>query len=544
MRWETKRAKFSALLSSFKSSIGGNVEYIPVFVSLTNSSRMKHLVKDLNGRKPGGHRLDTTNVDGVGTTSGGGNDGCISQQDSICCMLRKNGFVRDQLLKAMVVYDEADQDVNINVSDDTVAEGINKVTKAIFTDPRAVGKLDDVYGDVLEANSFFDLFTANLDVTATPHSLLYSKRDLTSRKIQRLITGSPSKHGFQYETRLGWKSKLIDRMDVQGEDGVPLMIDHMLADTGRNRHAAVVDKTVKQKADQRTQALRYAARYGDHRLITATWSADGVSVFTRYDVDDNANDEEIDSDDEGGMARNQELEVVESAFNFPGALKTSPDFITLYLAPEDTWRDGDEQPRCDTWETEDGLRSRLGRAGGRFKFATEEITKAKASAESTERTASDGSVETLYNGWREVVLEERVRAEVKKNNEAILRDVVAKTRKTTIAIYTDDRGSYPMFIDRLNKVMVPVEGKPHLSAYSDLKLNTVVFGKDIMDRGVTVKGATSHACDLTDMYVRVEAHYTLLIQVCGRLCGNHYHKKCNQCENLHNQVRSYYLPTA
>lgn len=525
--------EFDKLLSSFVGEKKNEGIIVPVFVSLSNVGRIKVLAK----RSP------------VKDAMGGGNEGVDDGKDSVCCMLRKKGLVDVKgggRLKAMIVYDEADQNINGNVDqtgkdadDDTEGlGGTNKKTKAMFVAPVTVGQLEDSYGEVLTAHCLFELFSATLDVTATPFSLFFSGRDLTSRTNTGIITGSPSKYGFQYVKRPNWKSKFIDCMEVpHDDDGVKWMIDDMQRRDKpiRSRFAAVIDKTTRQKVDQRTHALRYAARYGESQLITSTWSADGVSVFTR-DKDeeeyDDSDDEESDdgessnSDAEGGcekvgtdrdarrLAKGEALSLVHDAFNVE--MQTNPELITMYKLPLGT-----------EWQTAEELTATVLGDNPKEKAAKtkDAIDAAKARAKTTS-LEEDGpplfnmSIEGERELWEtETGLEARVRDEIERDAKDLIEAAKQSAAKTTIAEYRDAAGSYPLFIDRFHKEL----------ALKSKVVNTVVFGKDIMDRGVTVKGAKTHSCGLTDMYVCVDSHCTLVIQVCGRLCGNNYHDCDKRC---------------
>lgn len=470
-------AVFDDMLKSFSTNDGGDIPFIPVFVSLTNSRRMKHLVKPV-GRSVGG-------------------------KDTVCCMLRKHGFTAagEKLrLKALVIFDEADQNINASVDgDDVLVIGPNNITRALFVTKRAVGESGDGYGDIVEANNFFDLFSATVDVTATPHSLVYGKRDLSNRKVCRIITGRPSKHGFQYEKRADWESKLIDRMEVQASNGLSSMIDHMVAnsevansDQVRNRHAAVISSDITRVVDQRTQALHFAAKYASRDLITATWSGkDGLSVFTRCDAEGVGEDMSIDFD--SSIA----LKLVHKSFNLTHQNSVDGEVVRMYRGAGGT-----------AWETEAEFGKRIRR---------------------TVQPAEDGIASDVAGARPQMMTDNEIQGKVG--------EAKASSETVTIAVYTNQRSTYPAFIDDF-ATAIPVVAHEEHTAPEEMRVNTVVFGKDMMDRGVTVKGAHSHACALTDMYVHVETHYTLLVQVCGRLCGNHYHA-CGACRGHGNQVRTF-----
>lgn len=59
-------------------------------------------------------------------------------------------------------------------------------------------------------------------------------------------------------------------------------------------------------------------------------------------------------------------------------------------------------------------------------------------------------------------------------------------------------GSYPECIERFHKEQNALSKERQRKGPEEILVNAVVFGKDIMDRGVTVKGAISHACGLTE----------------------------------------------
>lgn len=463
--------EFDGFLESFSNSDGGDIPFIPVFVSLTNFTRIKHLVKS------------------VDSPAGG--------KDTVCCMLRKHGFTMGRKrLKAMVVFDEADQNINASVDGDdgVVLIGTNKITRALFLEKRAVGKSGDGYGDIVEADNLFDIFSATVDVTATPHSLVYGKRDLRKRVVRRIITGSPSKHGFQYERRPDWKSKLIDRMEVHAGNGLSSMIDHMVAnsDKVRVRHAAVISSDITRVAEQRIQALHYAAKYASEELITATWSGkDGVSIFTRCNVEVSGNDVSIDLEDDSSIA----LKLVHKAFNLTAQNTTAGNVIRMYCGTGAT-----------AWETAEGFEKRI---------------------RSTVQSAED-RIPAAGADARLPMTKCEIQGEVDKAK--------ASSQMVTVAAYTAQSGTYPTFIDDFFTAMKVVADDEGITR-KEMRVNTVVFGKDMMDRGVPVKGAISHACDLTDMYVQVEAHYTLLVQVCGRLCGNNYHPCGGSCPDHGDQVQ-------
>ena len=523
--------KFAGLVSSFKDEENNSVNFVPVFVSLSNVSRIEALVHDA-----GGGDAEKVNDDG---------------KESICCMLRRHRLVDAvggdgelRRLKAMIVFDEADQIINGNVDqsgkntgdDDDDDDGggnedpggaINKKTQSMFMKPRTVGRPEDGHGDVVTAPCLFDLFTATLDVTATPYSLFFSGRDLKPRTHTGIITGSPSKHGFQYVKRPNWESRLIDCVEVPRDDGgVAFMIDDMVRERNpkRSRFAAVIDKTTRQKVGQRAQALRYAARYGNRQLITSTWSADGVSVFVRDSRGEDSDAEEssdsgAESDCEMVGTDEDALALVHNSFNAGPRARAQPEYTTMYQY-------GTE------WHTAEGLESTIRDTGARGRAARmkEAVDAAKASAETT-ATGGEGSpllyvsTDGEWELWEtETSLEARVQGEDEQNVKELIACVQAKANTSKIAEYKQVDWSYPDFIDRFHKEQGAVSNERQASGHGQVFVNAVVFGKDIMDRGVTVKGARSHKCSLTDMYVGVDSHCTLVIQVCGRLCGNSYHK--------------------
>lgn len=470
MQITNDRHEFRKILEDGKNA--GLKRFIPVFVSLNNVSRIKALVEDAKGED---------NDDEV-------DDDDISQEDSICKILLKNRFVDIEgcgRLRAMIVFDEADQSINGNVDqrgkyagdNDADPGRINKKTAAMFMAPRTVGRLEDEPGMVVEANCLFDLFSATLDVTATPHSLFLSGRKLTSRAHTGIITGSPSKHGFQYIKLPGWNSKLIDCMEVARDDrGPSCMIDSFLSPDApaRCHYAAVVGLATRQKVDQMTQALRYAALYGPSQLVTATWSADGYSVFTQWY-------EEKESSDA--------LTLVDRSFAAANLKRHAKH--EMYKLPFGT-----------EWQTEGDLASaiRARAAEGRGVFETDESIEVRVKRELGQKTQDHG------------------------------------TETTVIAEYRETNGSYPVFLERFDKEKNLLSYQRLLDDEKEVFVNVVVFGKDIMDRGVPVKGAVNHGCGLTDMYVNVESHCTLVIQVCGRLCGNSYHKCNSRCPAHGSQV--------
>lgn len=414
---------YGRLLSTFQHKENKGINFVPVFVSLGNVSRIEMLVE---GAVP------------VQDERGGDKERVVDSEDSICGMLLEHSLVDIQgggKLKAMIVFDEADQVINGNVDsgrkgggEDVADAGINKRTESMFTTERSVGRLRDKDGAVVSAKCLFDLFTATLDVTATPYSLFFSGRDLKPRTHTGIITGNPSKYGFQYIKRPSWKSKLIDCVEVPHDDGgVALMIDDMLRSNApkhvpkRSRFAAVVDKTTRQKLDQRTQALKYAARYGDRQLITATWSAAGVSVFTTNTQEDEESDdkESSDSDAESDSARvdtrRDALTLVHDSFNVEHLMRTEAEYTTMY-------KSGTE------WLTAEDLASTIRGDGAKERAARtkEAVDAAKASAKMTP-TGGVGcpllymSTEGEWELWEtEESLEARVQSEIEQNTTDLI----------------------------------------------------------------------------------------------------------------------------
>lgn len=540
-KFNSDTKKFAKLLKSFNER---ERMCVPIFASMTNVSRMrKNLVKgSTDSNAPSSSRTPKA-------------------KDSICCILRKNGFVEKETLKAMVVYDEADLNINVDVKGNKENTHANKITKEIFTNKVTVGEPGDDFGSVLTADNFFDLFTASLDVTATPHSLVYSKRDqkpeslspsgttesdkeLPRRKrpIKKIITGTPSKFGFQYECRPDWKSKTIGRMEMPENSDISVMIDDMIwNEQPLDRHAAVIGARTRQKVDQKDQARRYAARYRDSNLITSTWSGDGVSVFTACAVKRKGGTMSIDF-----ICSGSELSLIDNAFELLLKTEDNGKATQMYLSPvgdgvERQWDSADIESRVRRKKRNERIKKLKTKI-----MKKKEFTRKKNTDDGTAIKTSDGKHILEYewsDGWiTEEALEEKVRALLKQREDAFeerikkeLSIAEQKEETTWIAEYTADKRGYPEFIDRLHKAMFPKRRNPRERAYPGLRINTVVFGKNIMDRGVTVKGAETHKCDLTDMYVSVSAHYTQLIQVCGRLCGNHYHE-CDKCPTGTNEV--------
>lgn len=488
---------FAEALSSFDPYEAEGQGHVPVYTSLTNISKIKVLVKDPEPRtkKPKKGKPDKDRY--------------------VCSILRKHGYVVSGKLRAMVVYDEADQNINADVDKDEPDAGMKQTCAALFTTRRTVGEQEDGHGEVISADNFFDLFTVNLDVTATPHALIYANRDVTKRTTHRIITGIPSKHGFQYEKLPNWKSKEITRAQVPAEHGISIMINDMLKpDQTRNRHAAVVDKNMTTElVSQRIQATRYAAQYREHGLITMTWSSNGVSVFTRCQKPESGKDVNLGYDD------CDPLNLVQRAFNLPGA-ETIGESIQMYQSDEGIW---------DTLDlTTKAWRNIVVDEEKRFQKEKSKWKKEIArTGDGQPIEELGGSPKYLYDvfgtghAWvDENGLRSKVRSDLKKDQarlesdcEALKKSANDNGRTTWIACYTADYG-YPEFIDRFVIAINEQDVKP--------KVNTVVFGKGIMTRGVTVKGADKHACSLTDMYVNVDTHFTSMIQVCGRLCGNSY----------------------
>lgn len=412
-------------------------------------------------------------------------------------------------LRSIIVFDEADLLINTDID---IEKKCNEITKCIFVNKITV-KLED---GTLISKPIFEMNSCTFEVTATPASLFFGKRDYSSRDKNDIIMFSLGKNAHQYERRSGMQDecKLISRRIGSAKD----MIKSMFGDDYRHTHALVNDSaTTTQKKNQTKEALVSALEHPG--LITSAWCADSLMVAVECDATCVKDKIKTKSGDDGkfkfdvdkpGARPSREHKVLDSSFNIKSVTDTLPPWLRL----RDTHVDG----TCKN---------------GLSQYAVE-MFKIKDSG--TEKWVSKAAIEdSVFSKFAKAAFKTLSEKKTKKEAMKIAREdpkaidevsniIKGKLETRYVAVYVDKRIStgYPTFMSSLYTIL---NSKTNVVNF---KIRTVLYAKDMAERGTTVKGSR-HEGSLTHMYMNLTNHYTMIIQAAGRLAGLSYHECDGSC---------------
>ena len=360
----------------------------------------------------------------------------------------------------------------------------NRFTNALYNEVITIG-----HGENTITGIIIEIFACVTEATASPASLFYAAIPMKGKKHVVMLEVIPGKYYYGYDlddlSRSIVRKETLSWMD---------MGEHMEKDDTRHRQAVVIDKTCTVvKIDQELESYRCAIKFPN--ILSQTWSADGITACVVHELEVKDNDFVV-PNDLGDLKPLHRL--VEDAFNGrpirdtdreKGVSHKSQKNVKLYY-------------NRGNWHTEGSLEKAVARW---VKIETQKEERKKKQADKAKK--KDPSKKTYV--CKEFFAD--------KEFETAIKGAKDKGEVRNVAVYSDTKATYRNLLSML-ALSLRTRNFHHDLGF----LKTMLFGRDVLDRGVNLKG-DNHEFPLTDEFINLDLHYTGLIHACGRLCGNHYH---------------------